>query len=207
MRTTIATALLAIAATGIMSGTAGAAPTPTVPETVQGNTAGVGYTVARDGAKVITTLTGGTFRTAEDGVDVLDQGGRIVAHLPMRVAVENYDLALTPHVEGAKLIADAHAEEIGSWRLTSPWQRSIEAGIGIGGLTGALAGAFVGMVIGILAGGILVPITLPIGLIVGLLGGMAVGGAAGASIPNSQTPDQWDYQQECDGSGEYRFCW
>lgn len=113
MRTTIATALLAIAATGVMSGTAGAAPTPTVPEAVQGSTAGVGYTIARDGAKVITTLTGGSFRQDKEGVDVLDQDGRTVAHLPMRVAVESYDIALTPKVEGAKLIADAHAEEIG----------------------------------------------------------------------------------------------
>lgn len=205
MRTTIATALLAVAATGVMSGTASASPT--VPESVAGSTAGVGYTIARDGAKVITTLTGGTFRQDQDGIDVLDQAGRSIAHLPLRVAVENYDIALTPKIEGAKLIADAHAEEIGYWRLTSPWQRSIEAGVAIGGLSGALGGMFLGVVLGLLTGGILIPITLPIGLIVGLIGGMAAGGAAGASLPNSNVPDQWDYQQECQGTGNYRFCW
>ncbi|MEV0771440.1 hypothetical protein [Nocardia salmonicida] len=44
-------------------------------------------------------------------------------------------------------------------------------------------------------------------LIIGVLGGMAVGGAARASFPNSDVPDQRDYQQERQRSGKYRFCW
>ncbi|WP_280243741.1 hypothetical protein [Nocardia abscessus] len=44
-------------------------------------------------------------------------------------------------------------------------------------------------------------------LIVGVLGGMAIGGTTGASIPNSDVPDQWDYQEECHNSGPYRYCW
>ncbi|MFE3542374.1 hypothetical protein ACFXK0_05320 [Nocardia sp. NPDC059177] len=114
---------------------------------------------------------------------------------------------LAPRVEanGTRLIADVAAQEIGYWRKTSP--RSIEAGMAIGTAIGGIGGVIVGLVLGIATGGFLLPITLPVALIVGVLGGMAVGGAAGAAIPNSDVPDQWEYEMECRGSGDYRFCW
>ncbi|MBF6192881.1 hypothetical protein U3653_17095 [Nocardia sp. CDC186] len=118
-------------------------------------------------------------------------------------------ITLEPRVDvnGTTLVADVSAQEVGYWRKTSPRQRSIEAGIAMGGLIGGVGGTIVGLVVGIAAGGLLLPISLPVSLIVGVIGGMAVGGAAGASIPNSDVPDQWDYQEECHNSGPYRYCW
>ncbi|MFB8031336.1 hypothetical protein, partial [Streptomyces sp. NPDC055990] len=114
---------------------------------------------------------------------------------------------LAPRVEGATLIADVSAKEIGTWRKTSPWERSIGAGVGLGAAGGALVGGFLGFVLGIATGGLLLPITLPVGLIGGLLIGMAAGGAAGGAIPNSQVPDQWQYEKECEHHGDYKVCW
>ncbi|MEU9516820.1 hypothetical protein [Micromonospora sp. NPDC048169] len=191
------------------SGTSFADPTPAVPETISGSTYGIGYTLTRTDADTLTTtLTGGTFRRAEDGIDVLAPAGEVVAHLPLKVALdERHDAELAPKIEDNKLIADVSAKEIGTWRKTSPWERSIGAGVGIGAVGGALVGGFLGLILGIATGGLLLPITLPVGLIVGLLGGMAAGGAAGAAVPNSQTPDQWQYEKECEYYGDYRVCW
>ncbi|MGY2022395.1 MULTISPECIES: hypothetical protein [Nocardia] len=122
------------------------------------------------------------------------------------LTLEEHVITLTPRadVNSTTLVADVSAQEIGYWRKTSPRQRSIEAGIAIGGLIGGVGGTIVGLVIGIAAGGLLLPISLPVSLIVGVLGDMAIGGA---SSPNSEVPDQWDYQEECHNSGPYRYCW
>ena len=207
IRTIAATALLSAAAVTITSGTAGA--DPAVPETISGSTYGIGYQISQDDADTFTTtLIGGTFRRADHGIDVLTAAGDVVAHLPLRIALdERHDAELAPRVEGNRLIADVSAKDVGYWRKTSPWQRSMEAGVAIGGLGGALVGGFLGMVLGIATGGIGLVLTLPIGLIGGLLGGMALGGAAGAAIPNSQEPDQWGYVEECEYYGDAKFCW
>ena len=207
-RRTLATAVLATAAVAISYGTAGADPTP-VPETISGSTDGIGYTLTRDDVDTFTTtLTGGTFREGSHGIDILNTAGQAIAHLPLKVALdERYDAEISPRVEGATLIADVSAKEIGTWRKTSPWERSISAGMGLGAAGGALVGGFLGLVLGIATAGLLLPITLPVGLIGGLLIGMAAGGAAGASIPNSQVPDQWQYDKECKYYGDYKVCW
>lgn len=192
--------------TAVSYGTAGAKPTPT-PEQATGTTAGVGYEITRQDNTITATLDHGIFRDAENGIDVIDQTGRVIAHLPERIAVGTQDIVLTPKVSGSKLVADAHAEDIGYWRQTSPAQRSIEAGVAIGGMTGALLGGFLGVVLGLVTGGIGLIITLPVGLIGGLLGGMAIGGGIGAGIPNSTEQDQWDYVEECEYYGDYRYCW
>lgn len=157
IRMAIVTAALSTAALAITSGTATA--DPVVPDTISGTTDGVGYTITRtDVDTITTTLAGGTFRRTPEGIDVLTADGRTIAHLPLVIAVdERHDAEITPTVDGSTLIADVSAKEIGTWRMTSPWERSIGAGIGIGVLTGALVGGFLGMVIGILTGGLLIP--------------------------------------------------
>ncbi|MCX0274233.1 hypothetical protein NLM24_26790 [Nocardia zapadnayensis] len=209
-------AALAVAALGIVENTAVAAPQPTaaeisdaVPRSAQGAEQGVGYLVSRDGRTLAAELNGGSFEITEDSIDIVAGNGNRIASVPRAVQVGEHVLTLAPRVEanGTKLAADVAAQDIGYWRKTSPRQRSIEAGVAIGGGVGALAGLFVGMVVGIAAAGLLLPISLPIGLLAGLFGGMALGGAAGAAIPNSDVPDQWDYQEECDYIGDHRYCW
>ncbi|MFD4406306.1 hypothetical protein ACFWPH_26455 [Nocardia sp. NPDC058499] len=209
-------AALAVAALGVVENTAVAAPQPTaaeisnaVPHSAQGVDQGVGYLIGRDGRTLSAELTGGAFEITEDSVDIVAGNGNRIASVPRAVQVGAHMLTLAPRVEagGTKLVADVAAQDIGYWRKTSPRQRSIEAGIAIGGGVGALAGLFVGMVVGIAAGGLLIPISVPIGLLAGVFGGMALGGAAGAAIPNSDVPDQWDYQEECEYIGDHRYCW
>lgn len=210
-RLAVATAF-AIAAIGLVENIAVAAPPATtaeavaaLPDSAQGVDHGVGYEADRDGNIFTATLTGGTFRVTDDTIAILAADGGAIASVPRALTLDEHVIMLAPRVEaaGSKLIADVSAQEIGYWRKTSPRQRSIEAGIAMGGLMGGIGG----LVIGIAAGGLLLPISLPVSLIVGVLGGMAVGGAAGASIPNSDVPDQWDYQEECHNSGPYRYCW
>ncbi|MEU6565277.1 hypothetical protein [Nocardia nova] len=211
LRTSAVIALLTVAATATTCGIANADPTPpaVAAPAGQGVEQGVGYDVCSSGTAVTVALTGGTFRIGEDSATVADGSGATIATLPLRLSAGDHELLLTPRIDAAAttLVADVSAQDIGYWRKTSPRQRSTEAGVALGALVGGLTGAFVGVVAGIATEGLLLPITLPVGLLVGVLGGMAVGGAAGASIPNSDVPDQWGYQQECHGSGEYRYCW
>ncbi|MET7768712.1 hypothetical protein [Nocardia sp. NPDC005366] len=214
-----ATALLSIVALAITDGTAAASPHATdhvdaataAPRIAQGIDRGIGFTFQRgsDGTTLDAMITGGNFRLTEDTIELSAADGSAVASLPLVFTVDDQVITLAPRptADSTTLVADVTAQDIGYWRKTSPRQRSIEAGMGIGAALGGIAGAFVGIVIGIAASGLLIPISLPIGLIVGLLGGMAVGGAAGAVIPNSDIPDQWDYEVECRGSGDYRYCW
>ncbi|MEU6831037.1 hypothetical protein ABZ894_20500 [Nocardia beijingensis] len=206
----------AIAAIGLVENTAVAAPPATtaeavaaLPDSAHGVDRGVGYEADRDGNRFTATLTGGEFRVTEDTIDIVAADGASIASVPRALTFDEHVITLAPRVEagGTRLIADVSAQEIGYWRKTSPRQRSIEAGIAMGGLVGGIGGVIVGLVIGIAGGGLLLPISLPVSLIVGVLGGMAVGGAAGAAIPNSDVPDQWDYQEECHNSGPYRYCW
>ncbi|MEU1962523.1 hypothetical protein [Nocardia sp. NPDC019304] len=151
----------------------------------------------------------GIFRVTDDTIDIAAADGSSIASVPRALTFDQHVITLEPRVDvnGTTLVADVSAQEVGYWRKTSPRQRSIEAGIAMGGLIGGVGGTIVGLVVGIAAGGLLLPISLPVSLIVGVIGGMAVGGAAGASIPNSDVPDQWDYQEECHNSGPYRYCW
>ncbi|WP_280249540.1 hypothetical protein [Nocardia abscessus] len=216
IETLLVTTALAIAAIGLVENTAFAAPPATtaeavaaLPDRAQGVDRGVGYEVDRDRGSLTATLTGGTFRVTENTIHIVAADGSSIASVPRALTLEEHVITLTPRadVNSTTLVADVSAQEIGYWRKTSPRQRSIEAGIAIGGLIGGVGGTIVGLVIGIAAGGLLLPISLPVSLIVGVLGGMAIGGAAGASIPNSEVPDQWDYQEECHNSGPYRYCW
>ncbi|MGY4102304.1 hypothetical protein ACW2Q0_22525 [Nocardia sp. R16R-3T] len=154
-------------------------------------------------------MAGGTFRVTDDTIDVIAADGTSLASVPRALTLDDHVITLAPRVDanGTKLLADVAAQDIGYWRVTSPRQRSSEAGAGIGALIGGIGGAIAGIVIGIAAYGLLLPISLPLGLLIGVLGGMAIGGAAGASVPNSDVPDRWDYQQECYNSGPYRYCW
>lgn len=211
LRQCVATAFLAAAATTITAGVATAEPTTTeVPASLQGSDHGVTYNLHRDGTALTADLTGGSFRVEDRQVLVADDHGLVIASLPLQLLAGDQPVAITPRTDSTAthLVADvATAKDIGYWEMTSPRQRSIGAGVTMGGLIGALGGIFVGLALGIVTMGLLLPLTLPVGLLVGLIGGMAAGGAAGAAVPNSDVPDLWQYQKECSYYGEYRYCW
>ncbi|WP_216896594.1 hypothetical protein [Nocardia alni] len=99
-----------------------------------------------------------------------------IAVLPVELNSGTHQVSVANRIDGTHLAANISARDIGYWQLTSPRQRSIGAGMGIGGAVGAI-------------------------------GGLIVGGAAGAAVPNSDVPDQWEYQQECHYYDDYDYCW
>jgi len=213
-----AAAALAVAALTVPEATAFAEPAeaPVVsadvlPSSAQGVDRGVGYSVERgaDGRTLVASLTGGSFQVTSNKLEVTDVSGAVVASVPLHMALDTYAIEFAPRVEanGTRLVADVSAQEIGYWRKTSPRERSIEAGMAIGSVLGSIGGVIVGVVAGIATMGLLLPITLPVGMLVGALGGMGIGGALGGSIPNSDVPDMWQYQQECDYYNGYQYCW
>jgi hypothetical protein len=209
IRQLAATAAFAAAATTVTYCTAAADPaaTSTLPTSTHGIDHGVSYNLSREGTTLVADITGGRFRIDTDEVVVTASDGTVVTTVPLAFPIASHGIALDPHLDksGTKLVAKA--SDIGHWELTSPRSRSIGGGAAVGMIVGALAGGFIGLIAGIATEGLLLPITLPVGLIGGLLVGGLIGGAAGAAIPNSDVPDKWEYQKDCDYYGDYHFCY
>jgi hypothetical protein len=210
-----ATAVLTTAVLGVTGGTAAGSPPAastdvmtSVPNRVNGVDHGIGYTIDRDGKTLTAALTGGTFTITEDTIDVTAADGAPVASLPRRLMFGDQLLILTPRTAAnrTKLVATAAAQDIGYWRQSSPRERSMQSGMAVGAMVGSLVGGFIGIVIGIATGLLLLPITLVAGMAVGALGGLALGGAVGAAIPNSDTPDEWHYVEDCGGFDDRGPC-
>lgn len=172
-----ATALLAIAATGVSAGTVHAAPAPApgqeqgaaVPE-VTGSDQGVDYTLAlaEAGRSVVTTVTGGAFSLASDKKSVVltNAAGAEVTSIPLTVEAagkpveiaaeidaDSGRLTLTPQV-GPIAGAPAQAEFIGAqqWFMNELQRASL------GALVGGLIGAAIGLVffgVGVIPGAVL----------------------------------------------------
>ncbi|MEW1739553.1 hypothetical protein AB0346_26750 [Nocardia beijingensis] len=189
-----ATALLAVAATGVAAGTSYAAPVPPTAQdqaaaapTVTGTDQGVGYALqlADAGKSVVTSVTGGAFSVDTDNrsVTLKNAGGETVTTIPLTatakgqevhiaaaVADEGRQLTLTPQV-APTANAPVAAEFIGAqeWFFAELQRASL------GALVGGLIGAAVGIVffgVGILPGAVL-----------GALIGLAVAG--GPSLLNA----------------------
>ncbi|MEU1993715.1 hypothetical protein ABZ511_04620 [Nocardia gamkensis] len=189
-----ATALLAVAATGVTAGTSYAAPTPPAAQdqaaaapTVTGTDQGVGYALqlADAGKSVVTSVTGGAFSVDTDNrsVTLKNSAGETVTSIPLTatakgqevniaaaVADEGRQLTLTPQV-APTANAPVAAEFIGAqeWFFAELQRASL------GALVGGLIGAAIGIVffgVGILPGAVL-----------GALIGLAVAG--GPSLLNA----------------------
>lgn len=189
-----ATALLAVAATGVAAGTSYAAPVPPAAQdqaaaapTVTGTDQGVGYALQLSdaGKSVVTSVTGGAFSVDTDNrsVTLKNAGGETVTTIPLTatakgqevhiaaaVADEGRQLTLTPQV-APTANAPVAAEFIGAqeWFFAELQRASL------GALVGGLIGAAVGIVffgVGILPGAVL-----------GALIGLAVAG--GPSLLNA----------------------
>ncbi|MFI6166664.1 DUF6861 domain-containing protein [Nocardia sp. NPDC051052] len=191
-----ATALLAIAATGVSAGTAYAAPAPAPPAvqdqaaaapTVKGQDQGVSYALqlADAGKSVVTSVTGGAFSLATDkqSVTLTNAAGATVASIPLTqtakgeqveiaaaIADDATRLTLTPKV-APTANAPVAAEFIGAqdWFFAELQRASL----------GALVGGLIGAAIGILFFGVGI---LP-GAVLGAIIGLAVAG--GPSLLNA----------------------
>ncbi|MBF6170548.1 DUF456 domain-containing protein [Nocardia blacklockiae] len=177
-----ATALIAIAATGIAAGTSYAQPAAPAGQeqqatpSVQGEDRGVGYVTQLDAAakSVVTTVTGGAF-TLDDSAKVVsltNAAGETVMQYPL--AVQSGDqkrevaaaidedgrrLTLTPTAGSVAQIKDVSAQE---WFFAELQHASLGAAVGavIGALIGffflgfgLIPGALIGAVIGLLVAG------------------------------------------------------
>ncbi|WP_431968606.1 hypothetical protein [Nocardia sp. bgisy134] len=172
-----ATALLAVAATGVTAGTTYAAPAdaPAVQEqaalSAQGVDQGVGYTaaLADAGKSIVTTVTGGAFSLDADGkaVTLKNDAGEVVTSIPLAAreasngaAVEiaaaldatGQTLTLTPKAD-VVAVQDVSAQE---WFFAELQRASLGAAVGavIGGLIGLL-GLVVGVIPGAIIGGVI----------------------------------------------------
>ncbi|MEV6558802.1 hypothetical protein AB0M22_24030 [Nocardia sp. NPDC051756] len=191
-----ATALLAIAATGVSAGTAYAAPAPAPPAvqdqtaavpSVKGEDQGVSYALqlADAGKSVVTSVTGGAFSLAADqqSVTLTNAAGQTVTSIPLTqsvkgeqveiaatVADDAKQLTLTPKV-APNANAPVAAEFIGAqdWFFAELQRASL----------GALVGGLIGAAIGILFFGVGI---LP-GAVLGAIIGLAVAG--GPSLLNA----------------------
>ncbi|MFC9432394.1 hypothetical protein [Nocardia sp. NPDC057030] len=185
----------ALAATGASGGAAHAMPAPVGvhPSTVRGSEHDMTLeaSAAADGKSLSADLFGGTFVLTDNAVRVTDHAGAVVADLPLIIELDQGTIELRPRLDATG--AHLTAEPIGHWRQTSPKDRSIQNGLAIGAFTGALTGSVIGLAIGIAGAGVLALLTLPLGLLGGALLGGAIGAGIGATVPNSDTPDQWDY--------------
>ncbi|MFI9510777.1 hypothetical protein [Nocardia sp. NPDC052566] len=216
-------ALFTAAVTGVVGGVAHAEPTPATPDqittfqpkaadgsfqpkTASGTEQGVGYTISQstDGNSLVATLTGGTFKVADGTLTVTDQVGKVIASTPVDLKLDDGTVNLQPSIDrdGTRLTA----APIGHWVTSSPRERNIGAGVGIGVFLGALPAGIIGVAIAIGSMGLLIPLAilaLPLGAIIG----GAIGGAIGASIPASDKPDMRTWTRDCFNNGYYTYCW
>ncbi|WP_054813122.1 hypothetical protein [Nocardia arizonensis] len=170
-----ATALMAVAATGIAAGTAGAAPTVPAPAVqnqaapaVQGTDQGVNYAVQLVDKSIVAAVTGGAFSLDSDGksVSVKNADGQLVTSIPLQARVGDQliaiaatidpsarQLTLTPAATPTADAVAAHAQAISSqeWFFAELQRASL--------------GAVIGGIIGFFFFGI----GLPVGALIGLL--------------------------------------
>ncbi|MBF6454310.1 hypothetical protein [Nocardia cyriacigeorgica] len=184
-----ATALLAVAATGVSAGTSYAAPSPTPPAaqdqstavpTVTGEDQGVDYTLelAEAGKSLVTTVTGGAFSldTDDKTVTLKNADGAVVTTIPLTATAKGQpvEIAASVDADGSKLtltpqvtptaVAPSQAEFISAqgWFMAELQRASL----------GALVGGLIGAAVGILFFGVGI---LP-GAVLGAIIGLAVAG-------------------------------
>lgn len=191
-----ATALLAVAATGVTAGTSYAAPAEAPPAAqdqnatvpaVTGEDQGVNYTLelAEQGKSLVTTVSGGAFRldTENKAVTLTNAEGAVVTSIPLVVTAANRSVEIAAEIDAdnsrltltpqATPVAGApsQAEFIGAqqWFMAELQRASL----------GALVGGLIGAAVGILFFGVGI---LP-GAVLGAIIGLAVAG--GPSLLNA----------------------
>jgi hypothetical protein len=181
-----ATAVLAVAATAIATGTANAAPAVHPAQPIQAQAApisvargidnGVSYTstLAADAGALVTTVANGSFSVTGHTVSIHDQAGNVVGSVPTTVAVRAREVQFTPVVDrsGSRLTLTPVAasmtglKDIGSqqWFL---YELNRAA-------TGGIVGAIIGGLLGLL------------GFVVSAIPGAIIGGVIGLLVAGGQ---------------------
>lgn len=196
----IATAVLAVAATGVATATAHGEAGVATPIAMSGNASGIEYqsTLSNDHRSVVTHLTGGTFGLSEDGSTVTIKGadGNTVEEMPTGFDVGGQHLQMVPRVNangstltlrpagvsGVQDVADFNST-VQDEAVPALQAQPIGVVTAAGGL---IVGAVIGAVIGTLIGAIFLLVgAIPgffIGAIIGAIIGVAVGGVGGFFI-------------------------
>ncbi|MGW4366343.1 hypothetical protein ACWEKT_11920 [Nocardia takedensis] len=169
-----ATALLAVAATGVTAGVAAAQPVPSSEFAVRGVDRGVSYVAAptADGRGITATVESGRFLLAADSrsVTLTDAAGAVVATVPLGLQAAGTTIALTPGIDadGRTLTLRPQAEAGQTAQAIDEAadtlaRKQYNAGVG------AVIGAGIGAVIGFFLGGVGALVTVPIGAGIGAL--------------------------------------
>ncbi|MFC9788218.1 hypothetical protein [Rhodococcus sp. NPDC127528] len=189
-----ATAVLAIAATGIAAGTAYAAPaTPDASQTSQAEQHAVGWTVTRSGNQVIVQTAAGSLNVEDNHLVVRDGQGVAVEAVPLSLAVDGRAYPVAAQVAGntATLTANTDPAVATAAPRLAPSDIDLPAAIGgvqpaigltasVGGFLGAAAGLVGGCILGATVAGVVsAPAAMLFGAgpIAGCIGGALLLGA------------------------------
>ncbi|MBF6211462.1 hypothetical protein IU433_07920 [Nocardia puris] len=184
-----ATALLALATTGLASGVAPADPAADPALDLRGAFHEIDYhvSVAEDRRATVTTLTDGRFDLVSDNrvVTVADRDGEVVAALPMTLHIAGQRVDLVPDLDesGTRLtLAPAEMAETPVREINAQQRFFAEAEKAMPQiLAGAAIGAGIGFLVGFPLGlfvfdFITVPITTVVGGVIGAFAGLYHGG-------------------------------
>ncbi|MEU8896566.1 hypothetical protein [Nocardia sp. NPDC048505] len=185
-----ATALLAVAATGLAGGVVAAEPAQAdVPLDLRGSFQEVGYqvAVAGDRKSTVTTLERGRFALVADNkvVTVADDAGHILAAFPLTIDVEGHKIDLRPLIDeaGTRLslapdgLSEAPVRDVAAQERffadIERYQPQVLQGAAIGAAIGFLVGFPLGLFIFDV---ITVPIATVVGAVIGAFVGLHQGG-------------------------------
>lgn len=192
LRKLTGTAVLVIAALGLWTGTAHAAPATTAPVTLQ--QAGINYEGHRDGQSIVTSIDAGQYRVAKagDAVEVLDDAGTVVAAVPLTIkigeqvypidfSIAERTLRLTPQVP-ADVVNSVKLADIASDGPETQQERDDVAVADFSTFLG-YATLIGGLIFGLIFGVIGLVVAGPVGVMAGfgaggLIGTIVVGGIA-----------------------------
>ncbi|MBF6215475.1 hypothetical protein IU433_30245 [Nocardia puris] len=209
-RTVAATSVLAIAALGVVTGTAHAAPAPApapvIPSFLEGVDQGIaqvlpsiGWKTALEGDSVVVETDAGSLTTADNQLQVRDDQGNVVVGFPLSYTLNDLEYPIAASVDGLRAVLTPNTDPA-SARPSSllrdvvrqdAFDDAVSAaatqfGIvtAIGTLVGTLVGGFGGCAIGAVGGLVLgIPVLALGGAtgIAGCLAGAAVGIPLGAA--------------------------
>lgn len=170
-----ATALLAIGATGLTAGIAGAQPAAYTG--IHGADHGIAYTVAPAAGDlgVTTTVAAGRFALAPDArtVTLTDAAGAVVATVPLGLRSAAGLVGLTPQIGNNGRTLTLTPQSASQRTAQAIDEQDVQARKQYNAGVGALIGAGIGAVIGFFLGGVGALVTIPIGAGIGALIGYA----------------------------------
>ncbi|MEV6555816.1 hypothetical protein AB0M22_08880 [Nocardia sp. NPDC051756] len=171
----VATAVFAIAATGITMATAhGEAELADISVSATDGPVGYTTTLAADHSQALVTLASGKFVLTPDAVQVVTDDGTVVGAIPTTLRVETgQTLAVTPALTSDTALT---LTPVGGPTAAATSSQDLPFVHTVGGGGAILAGAFVGCLVGILIG---IWFFL-VGAIFGCAIGAAIGGFIGA---------------------------